>query len=111
MIFKLKDAGKFKLEGLKGWSYSTNVNFSRASAAYIEVNGRHGKVMSKVSDKIYLVIDGEGKFIIEGNEFPVGKSDVIIVPRETEYDYEGEMNLFLVYAPAFGKGSEVNTSV
>ena len=109
MIFKLKDAFKFELEGLKGWGYNSKQDFSRASAAYIEVNGRHGKVMSKVSDKIYLVIDGEGKFIIDGKEFRVGKSDVIIIPKGLEYDYEGEMNLFLVYTPAYDKGSEVNT--
>jgi len=108
--FKLKDAHKFGWKGLKGLAYNSKEDFKRASAAIFEVTGRHGKVKSLVSDRIYLVLEGRGEFIINGKKVPVEKNDVIIVPKNTPYDYKavkGKLRLFLVHAPAFDESKEV----
>lgn len=107
MKFKLKDAEKFGWPGLKGFAYNSKEDFENASAAYFEVDGSHGKVKNEKSDRIYLVLEGSGKFIINEEEIEVEKTDVIIVPKNTFYDYNGKMKLFLVHSPAYDEKFEV----
>jgi len=110
MKFTLKDAKKFGWEGLEGWAYNSKEDFSNASGAYFKVTGRHGKIKTTESDRIYFVVDGEGEFIIDNEVVPVEKTDVVIVPKNTPYDYRaknGVLELFLVHTPAFAPGSEV----
>ncbi len=108
MKFKLKDAYKFGWKGLKGWAYNSKDDFRNASAAYFEISGTHGRTKSKISDRIYLVLDGSGKFTIGEKTIQVKKMDVIIVPKNTPYDYKGKMKLYLVHSPAFDQSKEVS---
>ncbi len=105
--FKLKNASRFSWEGLKGWAYNTKEDFSRMSVAFIEVTGRHGKIKNTASDRGYIIIEGSGKFIIDDEEVYVEKFDVIIIPKNTPYDYKGNMKLFLVDSPAFDADNDV----
>jgi len=110
MKFTLKKAFKFGWEGLKGWAYNSRGDFPNASAAYFEVTGSHGKVKTTKSDRIYLVLDGQGEFTIDGKIIPVEKTDVVIVPKNTPYDYKatkGTLKLFLVHCPAFDPEADV----
>ena len=118
MKFELKKAKEFDWKGLKewgwrgirGWEYNSKDDFPRANATVFEMTGRHGKVKSLVSDRIYLVLRGKGEFTIAGEIFPVEKDDVIIVPKNTPYDYkavEGTLEMFLVNTPAFDRDKEV----
>jgi len=110
MKFKLKDAYLFGWEGLKGWAYNSKDDFSNASAVYFEVTGKHGMVKNTLSDRIYLVIDGKGEFLIRDEVIPVEKTDVIIIPKDTPYDYqakEGVLKLFLVHTPAFDSAKDI----
>ncbi len=108
--FKLKDAYKFGWKGLKGLAFNSREDFERASASMFEVTGKHGKVKSLISDRVYLVLEGRGEFIINEEIVPVEKDDVIIIPKNTPYDYravEGTLKLFLVHTPAFNETEEV----
>lgn len=105
--FTLKDASAFGWEGLSGRAYNSREDFERASTAYFEVNGSHGRVKNTLSDRIYYVIDGKGEFVIEDRKIPVEKTDVVIIPRDTFYDYRGKLRLFLVHSPAFNVDNDV----
>jgi mannose-6-phosphate isomerase-like protein (cupin superfamily) len=110
MKFKLNKAHKFEWEGLKGWAYNSKEDFPNTSAAYFEVTGSHGKVKTTESDRVYYVLDGNGEFILNEEVIPVEKSDVIIVPKNTPYDYratKGTLKLFLVHSPAFEPEAEM----
>lgn len=110
MKFNKKNAFKFGWEGLKGWSYSSREDFENASCAYFEVTGSHGKLKTTLSDRVYYVVDGEGELEIKGKKIPVKRSDVVIVPKNTPYDYraiDGMLKLFLVHTPAFDPEYEV----
>ena len=107
MKFELKDAHEFSLKDIKGWVYNSKEDFANASAAYIEINGTHGKIKNSLSDRIYYILDGTGKFVIDGKIISVEKTDVIIVPKNTPYDYMGKMKLFLVDCPAYDEKTEV----
>jgi len=108
--FKLKNAYKFGWKGLKGLAYNSKEEFKRASAAMLEVTGKHEKVKSLIIDRIYLILEGRGEFIINSKRISVEKNDVIIVPKNTPYDYravKGKLRLFLVHTPAFDDKKEV----
>lgn len=111
MKFTKDNALPFEWEGISGLAYSSKEDFSNASAVVFEVTGTHGKVKTPVSDRVYYVLEGEGEFIIEDNIIPVSQSDVVIVPKNTPYDYrvqEGKvMKLFLVHTPAYEETEEV----
>lgn len=105
-VYHLSDALDVSWPGIKLKSYSERTDFERASAARFWVDGKHGKVFSEVSDRVYLVLAGSGYFEIEGERFDVTKDDVVIVPKQTKYDYSGKMELFLVHSPAFDRTKE-----
>lgn len=111
MKFKFKEKGEFSWEGLKGFIYSDKDDFPFASAIAFEVKGSHGKVKSLVSNRVYLILEGKGEFIIDGKVIPVEPTDVIIVPKNTAYDYRAvdgtTLKLFLVHTPAFDAEKEV----
>ncbi len=81
MKFQLKNAGKFGWKGIKGYEYSTKEDFKNASVAYVEVTGRHGKIKSIKDDRVYIVAEGKGEFIINDKVVPVKEKDVIIIPK------------------------------
>lgn len=110
MKFELNNAYKFGWEGIKGWAFNNKETFPNASAAYFEITGRHGKVKTTKSDRIYYVIDGEGEFEINSEVVNVVKSNVVIIPKNTPYDYKatsGILKLFLVHSPAFEPETDV----
>ncbi len=104
MKFTLEKAKKIGWEGLEAWVYSSKEDFANASGIYFEVTGRHGKIKTSLSDRVYFVIEGQGEFIIDEQRHPVKDKDMIIIPKNTPYDYkavEGMLKLFLVHTPAF----------
>lgn len=110
MKFELNKAKKFGWSGLKGWAFNSKEDFPGASAAYFEVTGKHGKVKATKSDRIYYVIEGQGRFEVNGKSFKVAPADVVIVPKNTPYDYKATskvLKLFLVHSPAFEPEAEV----
>lgn len=110
MKFELKKAKNFGWPGLKGQAFNDANDFPRASTAYFEVTGRHGRVKTTQSDRIYFIIEGEGEFDIDGKTTRVSKTDVVIVPKNTPYDYRAiskVLKLFLVHCPAFSQMSEI----
>ena len=116
MKISFKDAMDFGFGGIKGKSYLTRDEFSRAGAfpgntfaqtAKVRTGGRHGKIKNSANDHIYFVVDGKGSFLIGTQNFPAGKNDLIIVPKNPPFDYEGKMKLFLVTVPALDKTKEV----
>lgn len=98
---------------MKAWAYNSKEAFANASAAYFEVTGSHGKVKTTISDRVYFVIEGVGEFEIDDNIFEVKEKDMIIVPKNTPYDYKakkGTLKLFLVHTPAYDRKGEIKSN-
>ena len=111
MKFTKDKARRFEWRGLKGWAYNSREDFPSANATYFEVTGKHGRVKTRKSDRIYLVLKGKGIFEIDGIQSKVQENDVIIVPKNTPYDYwpsSNKIELFLVHTPAFSPEAEIN---
>lgn len=107
MKFTLKKGSNFDRGDIKGTAFNTKEQFSRMSAAIFSVKGKHPKMKSLNSDRLYFVIQGRGLFNINNQQVQVNKNDVIIIPRNIPYSYQGVMKCFLVHAPAFDREKEV----
>lgn len=110
MKFTLQKAFKFGWKGLIGWAYNSKGDFPNASTAYFEVTTSHGKVKTTLSDRVYLILKGEGTFTIGNETTEVKQGDVIIIPKNTPYDYKtkkGTLKLFLVHIPAYDQKHEI----
>jgi mannose-6-phosphate isomerase-like protein (cupin superfamily) len=101
MKLTLATAYPWSMPGLEGRSYGSKDISPTASASIIEVDGRHGKGKTTVSDRIFYILEGEGEFVVGDEVFPVQSTDVIVVPKNTSFDYSGKMKLFLVHVPAY----------
>lgn len=83
MKFSKPEKATFEWDtGIKGWVYNSKEDFKHASGIYFEVIGKHGKVKTTCSDRIYFVLSGKGKFIIDRKSISVSKHDMIIVPKK-----------------------------
>ncbi len=93
------------------FAYNTKEDFEQASVGLVEAKGRHGRIRQPISDRVYLILEGEGEFFFgeeEGEVVPVAKDDVVLIPKNTVYDYRGRMRLFLVHTPAYEQDSDVH---
>ena len=52
-------------DGFSCWVYNSGDDFSSASGLYIQLSGRHGKVKSQISDRVYLILSGKVEFDID----------------------------------------------
>ena len=75
-------------------------DFDRLGCGVFRTQSRHGKIKNIASDRVYLVLEGAGRFTVADERFEVVTGDVVLVPRNTPYDYEGDLKLFLVHSPA-----------
>lgn len=107
MKFSQHTGYSFDRGDVKGFSYNTKEQFPRMSAAYFVCKGKHPKMKSTNSDRLYLVLKGEGKFFIKSKVLSVKQNEIIIIPKNTPYCYQGEMECFLVHSPAFDRKKEV----
>ena len=94
------------------FAYNTKEDFEQASVGIVESRGRHGRIRQPISNRVYLVLEGEGEFFFsdeEGDDEACrSKDDVVIVPKDTAYDYRGQMRLFLIHTPAYEQDSNVH---
>lgn len=98
MIIKSRETNQ-KIKGpMMINEYKINSDFS---AALIEINGDHGKVKCLGEDRIYFILDGEGKFAIGDEINDVSPSDLIFIPKNTPYNIIGKMKYFLICSPEF----------
>jgi mannose-6-phosphate isomerase-like protein (cupin superfamily) len=108
MKFPFKSTQTFERKGVKVRVYNSRDDFSNLSAALLEVTGRHGKIKTMSSDRVYFIVEGKGEFTVGDTVTSVGPNDVVIVPKGTPYDFKGHMRVFMVHAPAFDAQSEVD---
>lgn len=83
-------------------------DFERLGAGLFHVEERHGLIKNIASDRIYLVLEGNGEFTVNGEQFAVTRGDVVLVPRNTPYDYQGRLKLFLVHSPANNDEADIS---
>ena len=105
MIIKYLDTNKKEKGPMKITEYKINPNFS---GALIEIDGRHGKIKCLNEDRIYFIIESDGKFIINNKEEIVSKNDLVFIPKNTPYDIVGKLKYFLICSPEFNPKDDIS---
>lgn len=104
MIIKHIDTNQKEKGNMKISEYKINPDFS---GTLIEINGIHGKMKCLKEDRIYFIIEGIGKFIINAKEEVVSKNDLVFIPKNTPYDISGKLKYFLICSPEFNPKDDV----
>jgi mannose-6-phosphate isomerase-like protein (cupin superfamily) len=86
----------------------TNATEGDLSVTWIELAGRHRRLKTLRSTRVYYVLDGEAEFVVgDGDPFVAGKGDAVVVPRGTPYAFEGEMTYLVINGPGFVHGDDL----
>lgn len=109
--FTKEKAFKFDLFGnIAGYEYNSAADHAECCLTYLETSGGDHKLsICHTSDLFYYIIEGEGKFSVDGKIFPVQATDAVLVPKETEYGYTGTMKYILFMTPSFTEGCETRS--
>ena len=78
------------------------------SLTYVDIWGHHDRVVNDISDRVYYIIEGEGRFQV-GDEAPielVGAGDFVYIPRGIPYEFDGTMRYIVVNGPAYRTASD-----
>lgn len=107
MIFKKSQAFEAEKQGVKMWIYNGKDDCPNAAVAYQETETGHAQEFyHSKSAFVFYIIEGEGVWIIEGEEFPVSATDVVIVPPEKRFYYKGRLKQVCITAPAWEEKHE-----
>jgi mannose-6-phosphate isomerase-like protein (cupin superfamily) len=107
MKLTLKDGVPFEVGGVQGYAVTSTVGITSGDVASLKVEGRHGRVKTTLSDRFYYIVSGTGTFDVGDSTFKVERGELIVVPRDTPYDFEGTMELVMFCSPAFDLSKEV----
>ena len=78
------------------------------SLTWVRLDGRHRRLRTDRSTRVYYVLDGAGTFSISDQPpFEVRSGDAVVVPRATPYAFEGALTYLVVNGPAFVDGDDV----
>jgi mannose-6-phosphate isomerase-like protein (cupin superfamily) len=80
---------------------------SSASITRVDIEGRHQRLSSKRSTRLYFVVSGELIFHL-GDAKPVGVAagDALEIPRNCMYDLAGTATYLVINTPAFEEGDD-----
>lgn len=108
MKFTKDRAFKFKKVGIRGAVYLNREQSPEAGVALIETNtGHETEIKSTKNAWIYYVIAGKGKFVIGGEEVLCKEEELIYVPKNTRFYYQGKLKMLLITVPAWEEKYEV----
>jgi mannose-6-phosphate isomerase-like protein (cupin superfamily) len=102
MIYKREQALAVTKQGVDMWIYDSADASSNAAVVYQET--RQGHAEEFYHDKsafVFYIIEGQGVWIIEDEEYPVEATDVVVVPPGKRFYYKGNLKQVCITAPAW----------
>ncbi len=102
MIFKRDEALPIVKNDVSMWVYMGADDSPNASVVYQETEfGHTEEFYHDRSAFIFYVIEGSGVWTIEGREYPVAATDVVVVPPGQRFYYRGKLKQLCITAPAW----------
>ena len=81
---------------------------SEVSVTWVQLDGRHRRLRSVRTTRIYYVLEGSFDFEINSEKtVSVGKADLVILKSGTEYALSGTGAYLVINAPAYQDGDDV----
>jgi len=77
------------------------------SVTWVRLSGRHRRLRSVRSTRVYYVLTGSARFAVRDEE-PVEAhaGDAVVIPRGAAYEIEGELTYLVVNGPGFVVGDD-----
>jgi mannose-6-phosphate isomerase-like protein (cupin superfamily) len=87
-------------------NFLTKKDCEEVSLAVSEARGHSETTKNTKSNRVYYLLEGELIVKKGEEEFRARPGDVIFVPRDTEYHFEGTFKAVLINSPAFDPKNE-----
>lgn len=78
------------------------------SVTWVRIWGHHDRVVNAISDRVYYIIDGDGRFQV-GDGAPieaVSAGDFVLIPKNVPYEFDGNMRYVVMNGPAYRTASD-----
>jgi mannose-6-phosphate isomerase-like protein (cupin superfamily) len=77
------------------------------SVTWVRIWGHHDRVVNHISDRVYYVVEGEGRFQVgDGPVEAVAAGEFVFIPRDVPYEFEGDMRYIVMNGPAYRTASD-----
>ncbi|MBN1294012.1 MAG: cupin domain-containing protein [Candidatus Latescibacteria bacterium] len=102
MVIKKSQAFNITKRDVNMWIYNGKAECRHAAVVYQEtVKGHAEEFYHSKSAFIFYIIEGSGTWIIEGKEFPVETTDVVIIPPRKKFYYKGNLKQICITTPSW----------
>ncbi len=102
MVYKRNNDVSFEKYGVRMTVYNAREDFPHAAIAYQETETGHAEeFVHEKSAFVYYILEGEGTWVIDGREYPVKATDVIMVPPGHRIYFRGNLKQLCVTVPAW----------
>jgi mannose-6-phosphate isomerase-like protein (cupin superfamily) len=78
------------------------------SVTWVRIWGHHDRVVNDISDRVYYIIDGAGRFQV-GDGAPIEQvqgGDFVFIPKGVPYEFDGDMRYVVMNGPAYRTASD-----
>lgn len=86
---------------MEGWS---DLGYS---VVRTHLKGKHPLMKNTISNRTYYIINGNGVFYANTKEYNVQTGDMITIPKNTKYKFDGEFDAILISNPAFNEKYDI----
>lgn len=77
------------------------------SVTWVQLHGRHRRLQTRRSTRVYYVLDGSAWFGVGRDErYEARRGDVVVIPPATPYEFEGEMTYLVINGPGYLAGDD-----
>jgi len=107
IVYPRADAGRVTKHGVDMWIHAAGDESPNAGVVYQETPTGHAEEFAHDrSAFVFYIIEGEGTWVVDGEEHPVKATDVVIVPPGKRFHYRGTLKQVCVTAPAWSPEHE-----
>ena len=72
--------------GVDGYYYQLPSLQNGTTVAYAEFTGEHGQRTIGERERTYYLLEGEAKFLINGETFEASEGDLVVIPQKATYN-------------------------
>ncbi len=99
-VFHPPITNSFEKVGVKGKTFDVKHLSNDIEVTLIETEkGHETKIREKECAFLYFILDGNGGFEIEDEKEECSKGDLVVIPKNTAFQYAGTMKMLLIASP------------
>ncbi len=78
------------------------------SLTWVEIDGKHRRLMTNKSTRVYYILEGIFTFhVVSEAEICASAGDVVVIGRSKAYDFFGKGKYLVINGPAFQEGDDI----